>query len=337
MLAFHLPVPIWYDWPTTLVSLLTAIVASVVALFVVSRPHMGAWRAVAGGLFMGAAIVGLHYISMAAMRLQAMHHYAPLLVMLSVVFAILFSLLSLWLTFLLRDAAGGWWVRRVGSALLMGAAITAMHYTAMAAVTFTPSATVPDLSHAVSISFLGTIGMSVVTVMAIWITLLLALVDRLREQRALLDELFEQAPQAVALLSADRWVVRVNREFTRLFGYAPHETLGRRLSELIVPDEAHDAEQRDAEVVEHEQRLEAEGIRQRKDGSRVHVAMVRVPVSVPGDQVAIYAIYQDITVRKHAEEALRMYPRRLIETQEAERQRIAREMHDEIGQVLTSA
>ena len=70
MLAFHLPVPIWYHWPTTLVSLLTAMVASVVALFVVSRPHMGAWRAVAGSLFMGGGIVGLHYISMAAMRLH---------------------------------------------------------------------------------------------------------------------------------------------------------------------------------------------------------------------------------------------------------------------------
>jgi PAS domain S-box-containing protein len=319
MLAFHLPVPIWYHWPTTVVSLLTAIVASVVGLFVVSRPHMGAWRAIAGSLGMGGAIVGLHYISMAAMRLPAMHHYALPLVVLSGVLAVVFSLLSLWLTFLLRDEAGGWRVRRVISALLMGTAITAMHYTAMAAVTFTPSAAVPDLSHAVSISFLGTVGITVVTVMVLCVVLLMVLVDRLREQRALLDALFEQAPHAVALLTADHRVVRVNREFTRMFGYPPHETLGRRLSELIVPDEARAEEQRDADMVAHGQRVEGERVRQRKDGSRMPVAMVCVPVVVPDGQMAIYAIFQDITERKHAEEALRMYPRRLIETQEAER------------------
>src|SRR5439155_9604985 len=106
------------------------------------------------------------------------------------------------------------------------------------------------------------------TVMALWIALLLALVDRLREQRALLDALFEQAPQAVALMSVDHRVVRVNREFTRMFGYSTYETLGRCLSELIVPDESREEEQRDADMVAHGQRVEVEGVRQRKDGSR---------------------------------------------------------------------
>jgi len=236
----------------------------------------------------------------------------------------------------LRDAAGGRRLRRVVSALLTGAAITAMHYTAMAAVSFTRSSEVPDLSHAVSISFLGTVGMSVVTVIVLWVAQLTALVDRLWEQRALLDELFEQAPQAVALMSADHRVIRVNREFTHVFGYTPQETLGRRLSELIVPDELQEEEQRDADLVAKGQRVEAEGVRQRKDGSRLHVAMARVPASLPGGEVAVYAIYRDITERQQAEEALRTYPRRLIEAQEAERQRIARELHDEIGQALTS-
>src|ERR1700681_4722324 len=41
MLAFRLPVPVQYDWPTVLLSLLAAIFASLVALFVVSRQQMG--------------------------------------------------------------------------------------------------------------------------------------------------------------------------------------------------------------------------------------------------------------------------------------------------------
>lgn len=77
MLAFHLPVPMWHDWPLTLVSLLTAMFASVVGLFVASRRQMGWQRATIGSIFMGGSIVGLHYIAMASMRLPAMVHYSP--------------------------------------------------------------------------------------------------------------------------------------------------------------------------------------------------------------------------------------------------------------------
>lgn len=48
-------------------------------------------------------------------------------------------------------------------------------------------------------------------------------VDGLEKQIALLDELFEQAPQAVVLMSTDYKVVRVNREFTKLFGYGQED------------------------------------------------------------------------------------------------------------------
>src|ERR1700730_15343582 len=53
MLAFSLPIPVLYDWPTVVLSLLAAVLASAVALYVVSRQRMGAWRAVAGSIPMG--------------------------------------------------------------------------------------------------------------------------------------------------------------------------------------------------------------------------------------------------------------------------------------------
>ena len=68
MLAFVLPVPLAYHWPTVLLSLLAAILASVVALGVVSRQKMGASQAVAGSVLMGTGIASMHYIGMAAMR-----------------------------------------------------------------------------------------------------------------------------------------------------------------------------------------------------------------------------------------------------------------------------
>ena len=63
----------------------------------------------------------------------------------------------------------------------------------MAAVSFTRSSEIPYLSHAVSISSLGVLGISIVPVMVLVAALLTSLVDRLQQQSALLDELFEQA------------------------------------------------------------------------------------------------------------------------------------------------
>src|SRR5216684_9234350 len=71
MLAFHLPVPVEYHWPTVLTSLLVAILASRVALYVASRQKMGPVQAVTGSVIMACGIAGMHYIGMAAMRLPA--------------------------------------------------------------------------------------------------------------------------------------------------------------------------------------------------------------------------------------------------------------------------
>src|SRR5271167_500432 len=128
MLAFRLPIPVEYDWPTVLLSLLAAIFASAIALFVVSRQEMGLFRAVIGSIFMGSGIAGMHYIGMSAMRLHAVCHYSRAIVVISVALAMVISLVALWLTFYFRGGtkSGGW--RKALSAMLMGAAIPVMHY-----------------------------------------------------------------------------------------------------------------------------------------------------------------------------------------------------------------
>src|SRR5207237_4295812 len=75
MLAFVLPIPVAYHWPTVLLSLFAAIVASVIALHVASRQKMGASRAVAGSVLLGGGITSMHYIGMAAMRLPAVSQF----------------------------------------------------------------------------------------------------------------------------------------------------------------------------------------------------------------------------------------------------------------------
>ena len=305
MLAFVLPIPVLYDWPTVLLSLLLSVLSSALALFVVSRRKMGRLRVFGASLFMGGGVAALHYTSMAAMRLAAVCRYSAPLVALSIAVAIAFSLIALQLTFLFRDERSGHRLRKIASALLMGAAITVMHYTAMAAADFMPSAAIPDTSHAVSITSLAALGIAIVSVMILSIAIVTCLVDRLQKQTALLDELFEQAPQGVTLMDSRHRIIRVNREFCRIFGHTPEETIGRRLRDLIIPEELRDEDARHSDLVAHGQRVEAEGIRRRKDGSQIYASIVGVPVSIPSGQIVSYTILNDITERKRAEEALR--------------------------------
>jgi PAS domain S-box-containing protein len=177
MLAFRLPVPVKYDWPTVVAALLVAILASAVALYVSSRQKMGLVDAFAGSAFMSMGIVGLHYLCMAAMRLPAVPEYSPFLVLCSSLLAIVFCLIALLMAFDLRGETRWSVPRRVGSAIIMGAAVSGMHYTAMAAVTFIP-ASLPDMSDAVSISPLTNNGIMIVTLMTIIAAMVTSSVDR---------------------------------------------------------------------------------------------------------------------------------------------------------------
>lgn len=187
MLAFRLPIPVRYDWPTVLLSLLAAMLASAVALFVVSRKHMGVVHAVLGSVVMGSGIATMHYVGMEAMRMDAMCIYSPALVALSVVLAIVISFVALWLTFHLRSDVTAWSKKKLLSALVMGAAIPVMHYTGMAAVTFMPSMFHHhDLSNAVSVSALGTVGIVLVTLLLLGLVPLTNLrIDTLSHTRQL--------------------------------------------------------------------------------------------------------------------------------------------------------
>jgi len=154
MLALNMPMPVYYHVPTVVLSLLAAILASAVALFVVSRPKMGLRHVVIGSAIMGGGIATMHYIGMAAMRCAAMIAYDWKIVGLSIALAVAISLVALQLAFRVREDETAS-RRKIISALVMGSAIPLMHYTGMWAATFRPSRAVLDLKHAVSISTLG--------------------------------------------------------------------------------------------------------------------------------------------------------------------------------------
>ena len=137
MLAFRLPIPVQYDLPTTLLSMLFAMVISGFAMFVVSRPSLSIPRLLIGGVIMGLGICTMHYTGMIAMRLDAQVFYRPGWFALSIANAIVCSTIALWLVAYLgggahsSSTARGRTLYNILAAAMMGIAICGMHYTAM--------------------------------------------------------------------------------------------------------------------------------------------------------------------------------------------------------------
>lgn len=125
--------------------------------------------------------------------------------------------------------------------------------------------------------------------------------EQLRVQTALLDELFESAPEAIVMLDLEQRVTRVNREFTHLFGYTVDQVRGRRLDSLIVPEELRPEWLRLARLVQLGQHTNMETERIGSDGVRMHVSELGAPILVAAGQIASYAIYRDISERRAAD------------------------------------
>ena len=138
MLAFHLPIPVGYDVPITLSSMLIAVVVSGFALHVVSSDTLTVRKLVLGAVIMGAGISAMHYMGMAGMQTHPPVTYDPVLFFASIAIAVAASFAALWIAFTLREASDLFKYAKFGSAVLMGCAIAGMHYTGMAAAQFHP-------------------------------------------------------------------------------------------------------------------------------------------------------------------------------------------------------
>ena len=173
MLSFQLDMPATYHVTTTVLSLVIAIVVSGLGLFVVYGQR-GSWPAIlGGGILAGTGIAAMHYTGMAAMRMAARISYEPFLFGLSIAIAIAAATTALWLT--LRQQR--LW-QRLGSAVVMGAAISGMHFTGMAAARFEPIAqaglaTANGLSNAYLAAAIG-----VTTSLLLGLALIAAFIDR---------------------------------------------------------------------------------------------------------------------------------------------------------------
>jgi len=146
------------------------------------------------------------------------------------------------------------------------------------------------------------------------------------------ESLFNKVPEAIALCDNRGSVIKINDEFRRMFGYTPSEAQGRPIDDLVAPGSLHLDAAVLTDMAARGRTFATESLRQRKDGSRIHVSILGAPILVHGRQVAVYGIYRDISDRKEAEQALLESQRKALETHASLQQR-TRELEEANAQL----
>ncbi len=158
----------------------------------------------------------------------------------------------------------------------------------------------------------------------------------LRESEERYRELFENSKDALYVHDMRGFYTSVNRAAERLSGYTRDELIGKHFSAFLNPAyEGHVHSQLSKKLADaSETTYEVEIIT--KDGRHVPVEVSSRLIFANGVAIGVQGCVLDVSERRRAQAEARVYSRRLIEAQEAERRRMSRELHDQVGQILTA-
>jgi PAS domain S-box-containing protein len=314
MLAFRMPMHVGYDLGLTVLSLVLAVVVTGVGFYVIGTRQATASQLVFSGLFMGLGIVTMHYTGMAAMLMPADLAYDRVLVMLSVVIAVGASIAALWLAF---RTAVVW--QNILAAIVMGAAISGMHYTGMAAAMFAEHVHADEMHGVASLAQTDlALAIAGITFLILILALVASIFDRkfavlaaretklLRESEEQLRKLYRETPLPLHVIGSDGRIEKVSNTWLNLLGYTLEEVSGRKLtdfmtvkSKLVYDETVRPKLQRGEEVREVELQF------MRKSGEVLDVLLSAHEELAEGRPARTLGGLMDITARKRAEEALR--------------------------------
>ncbi|MGA0611695.1 response regulator [Caldimonas sp. KR1-144] len=334
MLAFSLPIELGYTKLATLLSWLAAIAASAIALRVASGGALSLQRLAGGSLAMGGAICAMHYIGMAALDMAPPIDWNPLLIAASALIAVAASAAALSIFFWLRAVGDGRsFVYQLAAALVMGLAISGMHYTGMAAANF-PAGAVCRSADALGGPGLGqlvTLAASIMLALTLFTSVLDARMQRRSrrvessltaaneqlqsarlEAQARFEAVFEHAPNGYLLFDRRRGITHCNSAAVKLFGADERSSLAGLvawhlpLSPRVQPDGQASHERIDALMRRHiDSRERVQSVEWsfcRLDGTPFE-ALVHIIALDWKDEPEFCAVIEDVTARKQTEAA----------------------------------
>ena len=328
MLAFSLPCGIRYDPVGTLLSMIPGILASGVALHTISRvSEPGLRRLLAGAVLMGAGIGAMHYSGMVAMRPDALLFYDPSLVGVSVVVAVVLAFIGLEVHFRLRRIISSDTIATSIAAVILGLAVSGMHYTAMQASVFFPTAKVWIAGTELPTALMALL-ITVISVLIAVIALVASTAGRQWELalgfkaevarrrileleaesgRSRLQAIFNGVADAIVTIDRVGRIQQWSSGAQRTFGYVPDEIIGADIT-ILMPEPYRSADARRGAAIFRALGEQTAG--REKNLTAVHkngnVFPIEIAVSEVrnGEELFYTGILRDITERKRVESEL---------------------------------
>lgn len=332
MLALRLAVPTSYDLSVTVISMVPSIAAGVVVLDVISRERAKAAWLAAAGVAVGIGIGAMHYIGMAAMRVDALMVYDLRIAALSVVIAVIMATAALHLMLRIREMPGRRGVPALaGGGAVMGFAAVGMHYSGMWAVSFFPAGHAAARASGLSAEYLGVL-VTIATLFIVGVTVAAVLLNhRYSTLRAVatlearkFEQLLEAIPDGVIGVDDAGRIRFVNAPIEAIFQFERADLIGRPVETLMTgriwePD----ARQRDPHGEAPRGRRMGAGRRvsaRRADGTEFPAEINLNQIALPDGPLTICSV-RDVSEQTEARVVLEAANQKLIAGMNALKQR----------------
>ena len=299
MSAFSLPVSMSYNNIITIISIIPAMLASFIAFYLANLPSRNLWTYLFAGIAMGSGISSMHYIGMYGMEMNVVHMYNPLLFIVSICIAIIVSIIAVYIFSTVQKYEAKYRVQLIIS-LIMGLAISSMHYTGMAAMKFyIPKGYESNFAHShmneiYGLAIIVTVGMTIL----LCILLLSSFIDRFIEYRANYYDPFTQLPnrrqfekklQSPKVLAV--WHLHDLEHIDREFNYAFGDEVIRKLVHIfktLTPSKAeiYRLEGNRIALIARD----VDSAKQLRNSLEEIATVLRKPILVKGQEVYLYGV-----------------------------------------------
>lgn len=338
MLAFEICTTVSYDVTWTLCSMIPGLLASWIALGLLSRREVYPRQLLIGGVLVGAGIGSMHYSGMAAMRMAPQLRFDPYWFAASIIIAVLLAWLALWIRFGLRRSKRlRGTPRLILGGIVMGLAISGMHYAGMLAARFVgmedPSYVAGsnvDVYMALSVALM-TVVVAAIAGVVNGLMRYRNLYLRLRQQQSRTQAIVETAVDGIITIDSRGIIQDLNKAAEGMFGWRADEVIGRNISMLMPePDRSrHDGylgrylEHGDARIIG----VGREVMGLRRDGSLMPMRLAIGRVEMGGAPIFV-GFVTDISERHAMEQALRQAKERAEQAAEAKSSFLANMSHE---------
>lgn len=315
MLAFTLCTTVSYQPGLTFLSMLPSIAASWVALDLISKKQLARTQLLVGGVLVGAGIGTMHYMGMAAMQMSVALRYDLPMFLLSILVAVVLAVIALWVRFGLRrfNLAAHWLT--LLSSIVMGAAISGMHYTGMAAARFVPPADFVANTENSDISWLLALAVAFTTLVITGLVVAVNLLLKYRElnlqvkaNETRLLAIMDTAVDGIVTINSKGLIQGINKAAEQILGWTEAELLQKNVK-ILTP--APIRAEHDSYLKNYLRTGHAKIIGVGRDVEAVHKHGYTVPIRLAigharlAEEDIFVAFISDISNRLQMESALR--------------------------------